>query len=87
MPTAKDRMLMLSSLPSGVSARNHFLSITSGSTILIPEQGEIIETYTDEEILIVEIATSQIDDEILTVDFKSEEDSSTIKGIEYASSI
>lgn len=87
MPTARERMLELSSLPTGNLARDHFLSISVTSVILIPEQGEIIETQIDEEILDLEVPANQIDEEILDVDFKLEEDSFIIEVTEDANSI
>jgi hypothetical protein len=66
MPTARERLLELSALPSGNSARQHIVNTVS-SVVLIPEQGDIIDTEIDQQILSVDIILNQIDEEIIDV--------------------
>lgn len=66
MVTAKERLLELSFLPSGNSARNHILN-SGSSIILIPEEGDIIDTEVDVELINIDVKNEQIDQELIDV--------------------
>lgn len=76
MITARERLLNVSSLSGGNLARDHMLSISSSinSLVLIPEQGNIIESEIPLEILNVDYISNEIETEILELssDFESE---------------
>ncbi len=70
MPTARERLLELSAIPSGNSARQHITNTVS-SIVLVPEQGEIVSVDVDEEILSSKILLNQVDEEIIELEIES----------------
>jgi hypothetical protein len=66
MPTARERLLELSALPVGNPARLHITNTVS-SIILIPEEGEIIDTEADVELINIDVKNEQMDQELIDV--------------------
>lgn len=69
MPTARERMLELSSLPSGFTARAHFLSITQtgggpGEPVFIDRLNNI---YGEEVIVLLGDIEIELEDDVIEV--------------------
>lgn len=65
MPTARERMLELSPLASGVSAREHFLAITQGTGDITVYEQTTVFLMPDLEVTLEEELSTQLEEELV----------------------